>query len=74
MNRAGFTDNGGAIHSAERILDILCLRLCYPGLSHINNLKRYPNAEFSIAAWRGHQAKEIVLIEHVAPLACTRFR
>ena len=26
----GFTDNGGAIHSASRILDILCHRVCYP--------------------------------------------
>lgn len=35
MIAGGFTDNGGAIHSAERILNILGLRLCYPQLSHI---------------------------------------
>lgn len=39
MLDAGFSDNGGAIHSAERILNILGQRLCYPGLSHINNLR-----------------------------------
>jgi len=46
----GFTDNGGAIHSAERILDLLGLRLNYSGLNHINNLRNYPGAEFSPAA------------------------
>ena len=40
MVAAGFTDNGGAIHSAERILNILGLRLCYPKLSHTNNLRK----------------------------------
>lgn len=73
MLDAGFTDNGGAIHSAERILNILGLRLCYPGLSHINNLKYYPNAEFSKKALAAHKAGEKVLIEHVSPLrALTR--
>jgi hypothetical protein len=51
MLAAGFTDNGGAIHSAERILDILGQRLKYPGLSHGNALRHYPKAEFSDAAW-----------------------
>ena len=36
MLNAGFTDNGGAIHSAERILNILGQRLKYPELNHIN--------------------------------------
>jgi hypothetical protein len=49
---AGFTDNGGAIHSVELILDILCQRVCYPG---INNLKKNKNAEISVAA---HEARE----------------
>jgi len=40
MLDAGFTDNGGAIHSAERILNILGLCLNYPDLSHINNLRK----------------------------------
>ncbi len=63
----GFTDNGGAIHSAERILDILGQRLKYPGLSHINNYKNYENAEFSVKALKAHKRGEKVLIEHVAP-------
>ena len=67
MVAAGFTDNGGAIHSAERILDILGQRLNYPGLSHGNALKHYKNAEFSDAAWELHQTKRAVLVEHVSP-------
>ena len=41
---------GGAIHSGERILNILGLCLVYPGLSHINNLSKYEKAEFSLKA------------------------
>lgn len=67
MVAAGFTDNGGAIHCAERILDILGQRLNYPGLSHGNGLKHYKNAEFSDAAWELHQTNRAVLVEHVAP-------
>jgi hypothetical protein len=67
MVAAGFTDNGGAIHSAERILDILGQRLNYPGLTHGNALKHYKHAEFSDAAWELHQTKKAVLVEHVAP-------
>lgn len=67
MLEAGFTDNGGAIHCAERILDILGQRLNYPGLSHLNGLKHHPNAEFSDAAWKLHQSGKAVLIEHVSP-------
>ena len=67
MLEAGFTDNGGAIHSAERILNILGLRLCYPGLSHINNLRHHPEAPFSTEALAAHKAGERVLIEHVSP-------
>ena len=55
MLASGFTDNGGAIHSAERILDILGQRLNYPNLSHLNNLRDYPNAELSPAALEAHQ-------------------
>ncbi len=62
-----FTDNGGAIHSAERILNILGLRLCYPELSHINNLRNYPEAPFSQEALVAHGAGEKVFIEHVSP-------
>jgi hypothetical protein len=67
MRDAGFTDNGGAIHSAERILNILGLRLKYPGLAHINNLRNYHSAEFSTEALKLHQGGGKVLIEHVAP-------
>jgi hypothetical protein len=67
MLKAGFTDNGGAIHSAERILNILGLRLCYPRLFHINNLKDYPSAKFSTRARAAHNAGVKVLIEHVSP-------
>ena len=67
MIDSGFTDNGGAIHSAERILDILGQRINYPGLTHINNLRNYPGAEFSFAALEAHELGEKVLIEHVSP-------
>lgn len=70
-NRAlevGFTDNGGAIHSVERILDILGQRLRYPHLSHINQLKADKNAEASVAAKAARRRGATVNIEHVAPL------
>jgi hypothetical protein len=67
MLAGGFTDNGGAIHSAERILNILGLRLSYPELSHINNLRKLTNAPFSEAALAAFSAGERVLIEHVNP-------
>jgi hypothetical protein len=68
MLEANFTDNGGAIHSAERILNILGMALKYPGLTHINNYKDYENAEFSEKACRANQKGEKVLIEHVSPI------
>jgi hypothetical protein len=68
MLAAGFTDNGGAIHSAERILDILGQRVKYPGLTHINALKHYKSAVFSIKARKAHRDGGRVLIEHVSPL------
>ncbi|VVE80370.1 hypothetical protein [Pandoraea sputorum] len=64
---SGFTDNGGAIHSVERILDILCQRVRYPNLRHINNLKTDPDAECSVGAQKARQSGEKVLIEHVMP-------
>lgn len=67
MLEVGFTDNGGAIHSAERILNILGLRLCYPELTHINSLRNHPNAPFSEEALVAYGAGEKVLIEHVSP-------
>jgi hypothetical protein len=68
MRAAGFTDNGGAIHSAERILNILGLCLVYPGLSHINNLSKYEKAEFSLKARAADARGDKVLIEHVSPV------
>lgn len=68
MLEYGFTDNGGAIHSAERILNILGQRIRYPGLGHINNLRNYNDAEFSQKAQEAHARGKTVLIEHVAPL------
>jgi hypothetical protein len=67
MIEAGLTDNGGAIAAAERILDILGLRLCYPGLSNRASLRKYERAEFSKEAFIAHNAGKQVLIENVAP-------
>lgn len=64
---AGFTDNGGAIHSVERILDILCQRVMYPHLRHINALKIDPAAEISVEAVRARERGERLHIEHVMP-------
>ena len=64
----GFTDNGGAIHSVERISNILGLRLNYPGLGHQNNLRNYQGAKFSKAASQAHNKGLKVEIEHVAPV------
>jgi hypothetical protein len=64
----GFTDNGGAIHSAERIIDILGQRIKYPRLNHINSYQGYPDAEFSEKAYSAYKRGGKVLIEHVSPL------
>ncbi len=63
----GFTDNGGAIHSVERIVDMLSMHLCYPHVSHINNLKSDLNAEISVDAHKARENGEPILIEHVLP-------
>lgn len=65
--KGGFTDNGGAIHSVERILDILSMHVCYPHLSHINSLKTDPTAEISFHAYQARERGEPLLIEHVLP-------
>ena len=44
MLLAGGNDNTGAIHSATRLVELLALRLRYPGVSHINNLRHSPDA------------------------------
>jgi hypothetical protein len=68
MLREDFTDNGGAIHSAERILNILGLELNHSDLGHINNLRHSPKAVFSVEALKLHKRGHKVLIEHVSPL------
>ncbi|MSO93743.1 MAG: hypothetical protein EXQ86_10135 [Rhodospirillales bacterium] len=68
MLAAGFTDNGGAIHSAERILNILGMFLKYPDLNHINNLRSLEKAKFSVDGLAAHERGEKVLIEHVSPI------
>jgi hypothetical protein len=68
MLALGFTDNGGAIHSAERIVYILGLCLNYPGLGHINNLRHHKGAIFSVEAQAAHRSGTRVLIEHFAPI------
>ena len=65
-NDVGVADNGGAIHSVERILDVLSVRLKY-GLSHVNQLKVAANAECSTGAHLARQRGEKVFIEHVLP-------
>lgn len=47
-------------------MNILGLRLCYPELTHINNLRNHPDAPFSEEALIAHRAGERVLIEHVS--------
>lgn len=68
MIAAGFTDNGGAIHSAERILNILGIMLKYPTLSHQNNLRKMDGALFSVEALAAHEKGSAVKIEHVSPI------
>ncbi len=63
----GFTDNGGAIHSIERILAILGQRVCYPHPTHLNSLKTDPQAEISIEAHKALLRGEAINIEHVLP-------
>lgn len=60
-------DNGGAIHSIERILDILSVRVCYPHVSHYNNLKSWDEAHCSVGAHEARRRGESVEIEHVLP-------
>jgi hypothetical protein len=68
MLAVGFTDNGGAIHSAERIMNLLGLALNHANLSHINSLKLDESAECSEAAYLARKRGKPVFIEHVAPL------
>ena len=67
LSHGYITDNGGAIHSVERILNIFSLRLCYPHISHQNSLKTCPNAHLSVAAHEARLVGGKVEIEHVLP-------
>ncbi len=68
---ARLNDNRGALHSAERIMNILGRTIKYPDLSHDqkDTLVTYPEAEGSPAAWaalaRGEPDR--VRVEHLSP-------
>lgn len=66
LNSLGFSDNGGAIHSVERVLELLCVRRKY-SLTHINNLKKSQIAERTLGATLALSEGESVRIEHVHP-------
>jgi len=68
MMEAKYNENMGAIHSAERILNILGQRLVYPALSHGNNLRRCDWADRSIGAQAAISNGSAVKIEHVSPI------
>jgi hypothetical protein len=74
MLAAGFTDNGGAIHSAERILNILGLVLKHSDLGHINNLRHSPKAVFSVEALKLHSAGTKCSSSMYHPFAISRKR
>lgn len=67
--QSGFTDNAGAIHSIERILEILCRKIVFPSVAHPNGLKRHERVEISIAAHAEREAGNLgaIQIEHVMP-------
>ena len=67
MQKVGCPDNGGAIDSAERILEIFGMRLNYPGLNHFSHLRHHDRAEFSHAAFEAHRQGKRVEVEHVSP-------
>lgn len=68
MLKAGGTDNGGAIHSAARVLEFLALRVKYNTAGHIMSVRNSDAGEFSAKATAAHRRGERILIEHVAPM------
>jgi hypothetical protein len=66
-NALGLTDNHGAIHSIERVLNILRLRLVHPNIDHVRNIKHDPNVEGTAEAFAARERGERVDIEHVYP-------
>ena len=68
VSSKGLNDNLGAIHSAERIAEMLSLKIAYPRLTHINNLRHHKEfAWFSKKAKAAHKKESAVEIEHVYP-------
>ena len=69
MHDKGLNDNLGAIHSAERMAELLSLKIAYPGLTHLNKLR------YCKFAWFSKDAKNIfdqdkkakIEIEHIFP-------
>ncbi len=62
-NAAGFPDNGGAIHSVERIIDVLCIRVKY-GLTHVNNLKKNADRRMQYRSIRSPPTWRCTFITH----------
>ena len=58
-------DNGGAIYTVVRISAVLCERVSFPGLTHVNNYKHSEDAEISVAAYAARKRGEFVQTEHV---------
>jgi hypothetical protein len=42
-------------------------RVKYPGLNHVNSIRAYPGAEFSVKALAAFNKGESTYIEHVSP-------
>ena len=52
MRGVGFTDNGGAIASATRVLDILGMHVCYPDVPTPTITRRLQPQSFPSMLWR----------------------
>ena len=74
----GFTDNAGAIHSIERIVDLLGRRRCYPEVGGIADLKKGADGQCPCLAFgiemsrKAHDLwdcgeRDDLRIEHVMP-------
>ncbi len=68
MRAISFSDDHGVIQCAERILDVMGRRINYPGLAHIDNLKHYPNAEFSPEAQEAHKNGRKIVVTYALPI------
>jgi len=61
------SDNTGAIHSVARILEFMCIRICFPEMGHLGQYSRRAQAEISVAAYAAQKRGEPVHTEHVMP-------